>query len=109
VIKVLHVDDNVDDLELTRLRILQIDKELQIESAESVAEALQKAESDGFDCILSDYQMPDMNGLEFLQALRDRGVSIPFIFLTGQGNWEKRQKRFATAQPPRVSRFIRSQ
>jgi len=46
VIKVLHVDDNVDDLELTRLRILQIDKELQIESAESVAEALQKAESD---------------------------------------------------------------
>jgi PAS domain S-box-containing protein len=41
-----------------------------------------------FDCILSDYQMPKMNGLELLKNLNGKDVDIPFIFITGQGNEE---------------------
>jgi PAS domain S-box-containing protein len=38
------------------------------------------------DCIISDYQMPGMNGMELLLNLRKEGDDTPVIFLTGQGN-----------------------
>jgi len=46
------------------------------------------------DCILSDYQMPGMDGMELLRAVRGRGLDIPFIFITGQGNEELAREAF---------------
>jgi len=37
---------------------------------------------DGVDLVLSDWNMPEMNGLEFLQAVRASGSSVPFVFVT---------------------------
>ena len=42
-------------------------------------------ERENFDVILSDYKMPGMNGLEFLEELRKKGNDIPFIIFTGKG------------------------
>ena len=39
-----------------------------------------------FDAVVSAYQMPDMNGIDFLKALRGRGNDVPFIMLTGKGS-----------------------
>lgn len=38
---------------------------------------------EGVGCILSDYQMPDMSGLELLAALKARAPALPVIIMTG--------------------------
>jgi PAS domain S-box-containing protein len=46
------------------------------------------------DCILSDYQMPGMDGMELLRELKNIGCDIPFIFITGQGNEQIAREAF---------------
>jgi PAS domain S-box-containing protein len=43
---------------------------------------------DAFDAVIADYQMPIMNGLEFLRSVRSQGNPIPFILFTGKGREE---------------------
>lgn len=38
-----------------------------------------------FDVVVSDYKMPGMNGLEFLEVLRRERYDLPFILFTGKG------------------------
>ena len=47
---------------------------------------LQCLEEVGPDVIVTDYLMPDMDGIEFLKALKERGKDLPVIVITGQGN-----------------------
>ena len=88
MIRILHVDDRNDDLELTKQQLLRISADMQIEWAESGEQALSVLEEKKYDCILCDYQMPKMDGLQVLYTIREKGISIPFIFLTGQGSEE---------------------
>lgn len=88
MIRILHVDDNPDDLEITKWQLRRLTKELDVCWAESSGAALNALEKEKFDCVLCDYQIPDMNGLELLRALRNRSISTSFIFLTRQGNEE---------------------
>lgn len=57
--------------------------------AENGADALQQAKSQEFDAILSDIEMPTMNGLKFLAYLRSLGQMTPFIVLTAFGDHTK--------------------
>ncbi len=88
MIKILHVDDNRDYVDLLATRLPLEDPECNVTKAYTVDDALDKIESKSFDCILADYDMPGMNGLELLREIRSREVNIPVIFLTGQGNEE---------------------
>jgi len=45
-------------------------------------EALNKLEDNEFHLIISDVKMPNMNGIDLLKALRDKGRDIPFLFMT---------------------------
>jgi two-component system response regulator AtoC len=56
--------------------------------ARSVPEALQVLERGGIDLIISDYRMPGLTGLEFLQLLAREGYDIPLIMLTGYASIE---------------------
>ncbi len=56
--------------------------------ARSVPEALQVLERGGVDLIISDYRMPGLTGLEFIQLLTREGYDIPLIMLTGHASIE---------------------
>ncbi|WP_227377032.1 response regulator [Haladaptatus halobius] len=49
-------------------------------------EALARLEREQFDCVVSDYEMPEMNGLELLDAVRREHSEIPVILMTGGGS-----------------------
>src|SRR3954471_8521427 len=51
--------------------------------ARTVPEALQALAAGGVDLIISDYRMPGLTGLEFLELLRQEGYDAPLIMLTG--------------------------
>ena len=86
-IRVLHVDDDASFLKLAK-HALQTEGQFQVETALSVQEALQKMKEEKFDVIVSDYMMPDKDGLTFLKELREKGENIPFIIFTGKGKEE---------------------
>jgi len=54
-------------------------------------------------CLLVDYYMPAMNGLELLARLRDRGVSIPAMVITSHPN-RKLRERIAAAGVPLIEK-----
>jgi DNA-binding NtrC family response regulator len=56
--------------------------------ATNVPEALAALDREVIDLIISDYKMPGLSGLEFLELLRDQGKDIPLIMLTGFGTIE---------------------
>ena len=56
--------------------------------ATNVPEALQALARERIDLIISDYRMPGLSGLEFLELLRDQGRDIPVIVLTGYATIE---------------------
>lgn len=58
--------------------------------AENGREGLQKAQAEEPDLILSDWNMPEMSGIEFIRALRASGSQIPFCFVTSEGSEEMR-------------------
>ncbi len=87
VIRVLHVDDDSSILEISKLILLEIGN-FEIEHASCVDEAFRKIRSAKFDIVISDYEMPQKNGLEFLKELREQNNQIPFILFTGKGREE---------------------
>ncbi|MCD6202818.1 MAG: response regulator [Methanophagales archaeon] len=90
-IRILHVDDEPADLEITRIFLKREWKcNFEIVSVLSVREALEKLENEHFDAIISDYQMPEMNGIEFLEVVRksEKYADTPFILFTGKGGEE---------------------
>jgi two-component system chemotaxis response regulator CheY len=58
--------------------------------AENGKEALEIAKAKSPDLILCDWNMPEMNGIDFLRALRASGSEIPFCFVTSEGSEEMR-------------------
>ncbi|PKL68069.1 MAG: hypothetical protein CVV30_12055 [Methanomicrobiales archaeon HGW-Methanomicrobiales-1] len=81
---VLYVDDERDLLEMGKL-FLEQSPEFHVEIALSAKDALALPAIQSFDAIVSDYQMPDMDGIEFLKAVRGQFGDVPFILFTGRG------------------------
>ncbi|MGO8807713.1 MAG: PAS domain S-box protein [Candidatus Bathyarchaeia archaeon] len=84
VIRILHVDDDLCILEVSK-QILIMENNFDIENASSVVEAIRKMKEKIYDAIISDYEMPNKNGLDFLKELREQNNQIPFILFTGKG------------------------
>ncbi len=66
-------------------QILLMENNFEVESVSSVDEAFKKMEQQSFDAVVSDYEMPQKNGLEFLKELREQKNDITFILFTGKG------------------------
>jgi PAS domain S-box-containing protein len=87
-IRLLIVDDDSLMLSTTKLMLTEMDNSLKVYSATSVDEALKKIKEDHPDIIVSDYEMPMKDGLEFLRLLRQEKTELPFIIFTGKGREE---------------------
>jgi PAS domain S-box-containing protein len=85
-ISVLHVDD---DPEFAEVAAAFLGREgVDVTSVAGVDEALARLARDPFDCVVSDYDMPDEDGLAFLERVRDRDPEMPFVLFTGKGSEE---------------------
>ncbi|ELZ59638.1 MULTISPECIES: response regulator [unclassified Haloferax] len=88
-IRVLYVDDDEGLLALTKRFLESSDDGIEVETTDSPRRALRLLESESFDAVVSDYQMPEMSGLELLSELRDgRDSGIPFVIFTGRSREE---------------------
>ena len=84
--KVLFVDDEPDVLEQAKIFLEREKEEIEVETASSAEEGLELLNEKKYDFIISDYKMPEMDGLEFLEHVRENlNSGTPFIILTGKG------------------------
>jgi PAS domain S-box-containing protein len=88
MIRILHVDDESSFLALTKAFLERENEDFCVDIASSAEEGLELLKSGNYDVVLSDYQMPMMDGIKFLQTLRKRENTIPFIIFTGRGREE---------------------
>jgi PAS domain S-box-containing protein len=84
MISVLYVDDEEVLLEIGKL-FLEKSGQFHVDTVTSAHEALQILKSTSYDAIVSDYQMPEMDGIAFLKAIRREFPDLPFIIFTGKG------------------------
>ena len=83
--KVVHVIDDDDSVRRSVGFMLKTSG-YKVQSYSSGAEILKEAKSLETGCILLDIRMPGMDGLEVQQALRNHGVAMPVIIMTGHGD-----------------------
>ena len=87
IITVLYVDDEPALLDITK-EFLELEGDIVVSVSSSVKKVLRDAASGRYDVILSDYRMPELDGLAFLKVLRENGADTPFVIFTGQGREE---------------------
>ena len=94
IIRILHVDDDVGHLEMTKYNLESANPSFKVSSVASASEALDALSSGEYDCVVSDYQMHEMNGIELCVEIRKKS-DVPLIIYTGRGNEEVASKAFA--------------
>jgi len=84
MLSVLIIDDEEEVLSVTRL-FLERFGDMKVQTSRSAKESLALLNSQTFDAIIVDYDMPEINGIEFLKILRSKGDATPVIIFTGVG------------------------
>ncbi len=81
-LRVLLLEDNPVDAELLLYELSREKYDLRVERVDNEADYLQALETMP-DIILADYSLPQFNAMRALQLLKERGLDIPFIVVTG--------------------------
>lgn len=85
-ISILHVDDDPGFRDLTTTFLEREDDRFTVETAATAEKGLDSISDRALNCIVSDFNMPGMDGVEFLQAVREEHPNLPFILYTGKGS-----------------------
>lgn len=92
-IRVLHVDDEKNQLEFTKMFLEALDEGVTVDSVSDPLEAIRLQSRNSYDVIISDYKMISMTGIELLQKVREKS-DVPFILYTGRGSEEVAESAF---------------
>ena len=84
MLSVLVIDDQKSLLEVIR-PLLERFGNMNVKTAVSAQEALDLLTSNTYDAMVVDYDLPDINGIEFLKMIRAKGNTTPLIIYTGVG------------------------
>ena len=87
--KVLYVEDNPIDIDLTLRHLKKTAPHIEMSTAGSQAEALKKindADFSSYDLVLTDMHLRDGNGIAILSHIRAHSVPVSVVLLTGQGD-----------------------
>jgi len=93
-IRILHVDDDVNQSEFLQYFLPEMDDAFVIDSVCDPYQAVDKMESKRYDCVVTDYQMPKMNGIELAGKIK-QSFNVPIIIYTGQGSEEIAEAAFS--------------
>jgi PAS domain S-box-containing protein len=104
-INILHIDDEPSFADLTARFLEREDDRFTVEKATSPDRGLELISDCPPDCIVSDYNMPGMDGIELLEAVRDKHPELPFILYTGRGSEEVASKAISAG----VTDYIQKQ
>ncbi len=98
------VDDEKNFLEQAKLFLQRVNKSIQLKTCRYPEKALTELRNNNYDCIVSDYQMPNLNGIELLEKVKeDLDYDLPFIIFTGKG----REKVAMEALNSGAERYLR--
>jgi FixJ family two-component response regulator len=84
-IPVVHVVDDDDQMRIALTRLLRAEG-YEVRPYESAGHFLLSPPEDGPGCVVLDLQMPGPSGLDLQQALQQRQMNLPIVFLTGRGD-----------------------
>jgi len=83
---ILHVDDDEQARELTAEYLERLHDRFEVVTEATARSARDRLETQPIDCVVSDYQMPDTNGIELLRSVREEYPNLPFFLFTGKGS-----------------------
>ena len=83
-VRVLYVDDSPMYADLTADMLEREDERLVVETATNAADGLTELSESTVNCVVSDYEMPGQNGIDFFEAVRETHPNLPFILHTGK-------------------------
>jgi PAS domain S-box-containing protein len=95
-IRVLHIDDDADFADAATTSLEREDSRVATETTTSAAEGLDLLSEREFDCVVSEYDLPRMDGIEFLETVREDHPDLPFILLTSAGSEEVASEAIST-------------
>ncbi|WP_058365210.1 PAS domain S-box protein [Haloparvum sedimenti] len=89
-VDILHVDDEPDFADLVATFLEREHGAFTVHTETDPRDALDRLDDEDctVDCVVSDYDMPGLDGLNFLERVRDRRPGLPFVLFTGKGSEE---------------------
>ena len=94
LIRILHVDDDENQLIMMRELLRIFDPHMEFDSVSNPLEVPEKLRNKWYDCLVIDYQMPKMTGIELSMKIRKEN-KIPIILYTGKGSEEVAEMAFS--------------
>ncbi|MBD3172309.1 PAS domain S-box protein [Candidatus Bathyarchaeota archaeon] len=93
-ISVLHVDDDASQLCFTKEFLGRFDPGISLDSVQNPRLVMSMLRDNWYDCIVCDYQMPGLNGIELAARIREI-CHLPIILYTGKGSEDVAEKAFS--------------
>jgi len=103
IIRVLHLDDEEQQQMFLKV-FVEGDPNIKVTSARNAENTLELVQTGAYDCLISDYDMPDTDGITLAKKIRETS-DIPIIIYTGRGSEEVAEKAYSAG----INDYIRKE